>query len=164
MMLYQNVSVIFSLENLETIQSVTATADQLYCQLIQVAHPGKKPEELPSFPMLARTEVDVWLLYIMCDLVMIISRTVMQMSTYPLQIVQENAWHKLQGAETSMQVPMRWVVLCSHMYTPVGSKHLTTLIEHHLQRAWRWYQVRKWYHYRGHQFYRFVFVHFTLLV
>ena len=85
--------------------------------------------------------VTVWLLYSMCDLDMIIKRTVMQMSTYPLQIVQENAWHKLQGAETSMQVPMRWVVLCSHMYTLVGSKHLNTLIEHHLQRAWRWYQV-----------------------
>ena len=36
------ISVIFSVENLETIQSATATADQLYCQLIQVAHPGKK--------------------------------------------------------------------------------------------------------------------------
>ena len=57
-MLYQNVYVIFSVENLETIQSATATADQLYCHLIQVAHPGKKPEELPSFPMLAKTEVD----------------------------------------------------------------------------------------------------------
>ena len=52
------ISVIFSVENLETIQSATATADQLYCQLIQVAHPGKKPEELPSFPTLAKTEFD----------------------------------------------------------------------------------------------------------
>ena len=50
--------VTFSVENLETIQSATATADQLNCQLIQVAHPGKKPEELPSFPTLAKTEFD----------------------------------------------------------------------------------------------------------
>ena len=52
------ISVIFSVEKLEAIQSATATADHLYCQLIQVAHPGKKPEELPSFPLLAKTEVD----------------------------------------------------------------------------------------------------------
>ena len=52
------ISAFFSVENLEAIQSATATADHLYCQLIQVAHPGKKPEELPSFPLLAKTEVD----------------------------------------------------------------------------------------------------------
>ena len=52
------ISVIFSVEKLEVIQSATETADQLYCQLIQVAHPGKKPEELLSFPLLAKTEVD----------------------------------------------------------------------------------------------------------
>ena len=57
-MLYQNVSLWFFQLRIQTIQSATATADQLYCQLIQVAHPGKKPEELPSFPMLAKTEVD----------------------------------------------------------------------------------------------------------
>ena len=50
--------IFFSVEKLEAIQSATATADQLYCQLIQVAHPGKRPEELPSFPLLAKTEVD----------------------------------------------------------------------------------------------------------
>ena len=33
-------------------------ANQLYCQLIQAAHPGKMPEELPSFPLLAKAEVD----------------------------------------------------------------------------------------------------------
>ena len=52
------ISVIFSLENLEAIQSATAMANQLYCQLIQAAHPGKMPEELPSFPLLAKAEVD----------------------------------------------------------------------------------------------------------
>jgi len=50
--------VIFSLENLEAIQSATAMANQLYCQFIQAAHPGKMPEELPSFPLLAKAEVD----------------------------------------------------------------------------------------------------------
>ena len=52
------ISVIFSLENLEAIQSATAMANQLYCQLIEAAHPGKTPEELPLFPLLAKAEVD----------------------------------------------------------------------------------------------------------